>query len=86
MNSHLIIHNLTSEGESEVSKQANEWAVQANERKDEQLAQYSNLYSWLFWTTVHRENEFVRVRGDKVTEILKIADQFAARESSLFVK
>ena len=32
---------------------ANEWAVQANERMDERVAQYFSLYSWLFWPTVH---------------------------------
>ena len=31
----------------------NESAVQANEQTDEQVAQYSNLYFWLFWPTVH---------------------------------
>ena len=41
-------------GESEASRgeQANEWAVRANERMDEQVAQYFSLYSWLFWPTV----------------------------------
>ena len=34
------------------AEQANEWAVQANERMDEQVAQYCSLYSWLFWTMV----------------------------------
>ena len=55
INSHLIIHFPTSEGVSEVServsaaegaseasslKQANEWAVKANEQMDERVAQY----------------------------------------------
>ena len=29
-------------------EQANEWAVQANERADERMAQYLRPYSWLF--------------------------------------
>ena len=42
-----------AEGVSEASipEQANEWAVRANERTDEWVAQYSNLFSWLFWPT-----------------------------------
>ena len=64
---HPIIHCPTSEGVSEVSErasaaegaseasspeQANEWAVRANERTDERVAQYLRLYSCLFQTTV----------------------------------
>ena len=60
---YLIIHCPTSEGVSEVSaaermseasrmEQANESAVQANERMDEQVAQYVHLDSWLFWPIV----------------------------------
>ena len=59
------IHFPTSEGVSGVSaaegasktsspEQANELAVRANERTDEQVAQYLRLYSCLFQTTVHR--------------------------------
>ena len=51
-NSHLIIHFPTSEGVSEVSERANEWAVRANERTDERVAQYLRLDSCLFQTTV----------------------------------
>ena len=53
-NSHLIIHCPTSKGVSEVSEQANEWAVRANERTDEQVVQYFHLYSFLFLTIVYR--------------------------------
>ena len=31
---------------------ASERAVQMNDRTDKRVAQYANLYSWLFWTTV----------------------------------
>ena len=34
------------------TEQAHEWAVHANERIDEQVAQYFSLYFWLFWPTV----------------------------------
>ena len=58
-----------SEGVSEVSERANEWAQrrarakravgskrmnERSERTDERVAQYSNLYSWLFSTIMHR--------------------------------
>ena len=33
-------------------EQANEWAARVNERTDKRVAQFSNLYSWLFWPTV----------------------------------
>ena len=39
--------------EASSAEQVNDWAVQANERTDERVAQYYNLYSWLFWPTVH---------------------------------
>ena len=45
-----LIHFPTSEGVSEVS----EWAVRANERTDERVAQYLRLHSCLFQTTVRR--------------------------------
>ena len=51
-NSNLINQFPTSEGVSEVSERANEWAVRANERMDERVAQYYSLYSWLFSTIV----------------------------------
>ena len=51
-NSKLINHFPTSEGVSEVSEQANEWAVRANERMDERMAQYFSLYFWLLSTIV----------------------------------
>ena len=42
-----------SEGsEPSSAEQAYEWAVGANKRTDKRVAQYSNLYSWLFWPTV----------------------------------
>ena len=43
-----------AERASEASKteQAKKLAVRANERTDERVAQYSNLYSCLFWPTV----------------------------------
>ena len=43
-----------AEGASEASspEQVNKWAVQANERTDERVAQYFSLYSWLFSTIV----------------------------------
>ena len=43
-----------AEGASEGSspEQANECAIRANERTDEQVAQLCSLYSWLFWPTV----------------------------------
>ena len=46
-----------AEGASEASslEQANEWAVRANERTDERVAQYYSLYSWLFSTIVHMQ-------------------------------
>ena len=68
MNSHLIILFPTSKGLSEVSERVsaaeraseasraewtNEWAVWENEQTDERVAQYSDLYSWLLWPTVH---------------------------------
>ena len=34
--------------------------MQANEQTDEQVAQYSNRYSWLFWPTVHQDFWFRR--------------------------
>ena len=33
---------------------SHEWAVRANERTDERVAQYFSLYSWSFWPTVLR--------------------------------
>ena len=46
----------TAEGASEASspEQANEWAVRANERTDERVAQYLRIDSCLFQTIVHR--------------------------------
>ena len=45
----------TGEGVSKAKspKQANEWAVRANERTDEWVAQYLRLDFWLIWTIVH---------------------------------
>ena len=42
----------TAERKSEASnfEKANEWAAWANERTDEQVAQYLRPDSWLFWT------------------------------------
>ena len=66
INYHPFIHFPTNEGVSErvsaaecaseasSAEQATEWAVRANKRTDERVAQYSNLYSWLFWPTVKR--------------------------------
>ena len=66
INSHVIVHYPTSEVSEEVkdwaqrSAQAkqvvNKWAVRANKRMDERVAQYFSLYSWLFWTIVHWEH------------------------------
>ena len=50
-NSHLIIHFPTSSGVSEVSERASE---QANGRVSGSVLQSQNLYSWLFWPTVHK--------------------------------
>ena len=36
---------------------SHECAVRANERTDEQVSQYSNLYSWLFWPIVSSFND-----------------------------
>ena len=67
INSHLIIHCPMSSEVSKVSERASEWAqrsarakqvVQSKrmsercERTDDRVAQYSNLYSWLFWPRV----------------------------------
>ena len=51
----------TAEGASEASspEQANEWAVRANEQTDERVAQYLQLDSGLFQTTVHSASELV---------------------------
>ena len=65
--SHPIIHFPTSEGVSEVSSveqanecmaQANECVEQANKRMDKRVAQYSNLYFWLFWPTAPWNEEY----------------------------
>ena len=45
---HPIIHYPTSEGVSEVSEQANECAMRANEQTDKRVAQYLCLDSWMF--------------------------------------
>ena len=42
-NSHLIIH---------CPREWAKWAVRANERADERVAQYFSLYFWLIWPTV----------------------------------
>ena len=57
------------EGASEASspEQAKEWAVRANERTDERVAEYFSLFSWLYWPTMQtmdisyklRSNEYV---------------------------
>ena len=67
-NSHLMNHCPTSEGVSEVSERANEWAVRRArakravrskrtsercERTDERVAQYFSLYFWFIWPTVY---------------------------------
>ena len=31
--------------------------MRANKQMDEQVAQYFSLYSWLFWPTVHGEDD-----------------------------
>ena len=48
-----------AEGASEASspEQANEWAVRANDRTDERVAQYFSLYFWLFWTIGEDDNQ-----------------------------
>ena len=38
--------------EVSIAEQENEWVVWTNERTDERVAQYSNLYSWSYWPTV----------------------------------
>ena len=50
MSERVSAAELASEESS--AEQMNEWAVRANERTDERVAQYSNLYSWLFRPTV----------------------------------
>ena len=66
-----------AKGANEASslKQANEWALQANKRTDEWVAQYFSLYSWLFWPTVqHRKwkeekQEEERNEGEEEEEV-----------------
>ena len=85
-NSHLIIHFSTCEGVSEVSErasaaegaseassseQANEWAVQGNERTDEQVAQYCSPDSWLFWPTVPPKKGREFSSGFELGELLR---------------
>ena len=57
-----------AEGASEASgpEQVNKWAVQANEQTDEQVAQYLNLYFWLFWPTLQVKNAFGRWRRPSI--------------------
>ena len=53
-------HSLSYKLESErISERANEWAVRANEKMDQCMAQYFHLDSWFFWTIVASEhNDF----------------------------
>ena len=96
-NSHLIIHFPTSKGVSKVSErvnaveraskastaeQVNEWAVRANER----VAQYFNLYTWLFWPTVVKKKRRKRMRREMIV-IFMVRDwviAFSAQKASHF--
>ena len=57
INNHPIIHYPTSEGVSEVSEQANECAMRANEQTDKRVAKYGSLGSLLFLPTVQGMKE-----------------------------
>ena len=46
-----------NEGVSKMSKQMNEWAVQANKQTDKRVAQYLYLGSWLICPTVQWKKE-----------------------------
>jgi len=80
-NSHLINHYPTSEGASEVSERANEWAVRANERTDERVAQHFSLYSWLLSTIVY---SFSREKDKRKDGRLKMLNGTEAGSDFLF--
>ena len=72
--------------EASRAEQAKDLAMRANERTDEQVAQYLCLGSWLFWTTLDgRESIKGHKRGvpfDKLTHKNPLSQLFSERDSS----